>query len=54
MGNLNGHEAGNGGYGQGGPKATTPLLYSTRVNPDVLDAASIAPFQFSKIIISLV
>jgi len=29
MVNLNGHEAGNGGYRQGEPKATTPLLYST-------------------------
>jgi len=29
MVNLNGHEAGNGGYGQGEPKATAPMLYST-------------------------
>jgi hypothetical protein len=29
MANLIGHEAGNGGYGQGEPKATAPVLYST-------------------------
>ena len=29
MANLNGHEAGNGGYGQGEPNATAPVLYST-------------------------
>ena len=28
MVNLNGHETGNGGYSQGEPKVTTPLLYS--------------------------
>jgi hypothetical protein len=33
MVNLNGHEAGNGGYRQGEPKATTPLLYSTLFIP---------------------
>jgi len=27
--NLNGHEAGNGGYSQGEPKATAPVLYPT-------------------------
>jgi hypothetical protein len=29
MVSLNGHETGNGGYSQGEPEATTPLLYST-------------------------
>jgi hypothetical protein len=33
MANLIGHEAGNGGYGQGEPKATAPVLYSTWVSP---------------------
>jgi len=31
MVNLNGHETGNGGYSQGEPKVTTPLLYSAQV-----------------------
>jgi len=30
MADLNRHEAGNGGYGQREPKATAPVLYSTR------------------------
>jgi len=29
--NLNGHEAGNGGYSQEEPEATTPVFYSTRI-----------------------
>ena len=29
MVNLNGHEAGNGGYSQEEPAATTPAFYST-------------------------
>ena len=28
--NINRHETGNGGYSQGEPKTTTPLLYSTK------------------------
>jgi hypothetical protein len=31
MANLNGHEAGNGGYSQGEPKTTAPVLYSTKL-----------------------
>jgi hypothetical protein len=30
MADLNRHEAGNGGYGQREPKATAPVLYSTK------------------------
>lgn len=29
--NLNGHEDGNGGYCQGEPKVTAPMLYSTHL-----------------------
>ncbi len=29
MANLNGHEAGNGGYSQGGPTGTAPVLDPT-------------------------
>jgi hypothetical protein len=31
MADLNGHEAGNGGYGLREPKATAPVLYSTEI-----------------------
>jgi hypothetical protein len=33
MVNLNGHEAGNGGYSQGTPTARCALLYSEQADP---------------------
>ncbi len=35
MANLNGHEAGNGGYSQEEPETTTPIFYSTNENEGI-------------------
>ena len=40
MADLNRHEAGNGGYGIREPKATAPVLYSTRLNRWVRDTST--------------
>ena len=44
MVDLNGHEAGNGGYSQGTPKASRALFYSEN-SPDLLGALMLRPIS---------